>query len=123
MSWIINLVVTNVSDGSPAAGIAIVNATPEGEQLATTDAAGAATVTLDVDTSAPRSLVIAGTRFSVRDDAVVLHDQQVYNRITAGQPPYPEPTTSVNVAYSITDSVDQLPVIGIALTDALTLGS
>lgn len=119
MAWNITMVYTDASDGSPLPGITITDATPQASVLATTDATGTAAITLDVDTSTPQALYMAGTRFSLRDGTVVLYDQQVYDQVTAGLPPYgPDPATW-NVRCTITDSADGLPVFGIPLKDLL----
>lgn len=75
-----------------------------------------------MDTSTPRALYVVGTRFSFQGDSVVLYDQQVYDRVTAGLPPYADPVTC-NVSYQITDSADGIPVIGISLSDLLAARS
>src|SRR5262250_356360 len=110
ISWIVALLATSASDGSPLSGIAIVEATPQARQLATTDATGAATVTFDVDPSQRNALYIATTRFSIQhadqQNIVTVYDRDVYTRNTTGLPPYPEGLPLWNVKYTITDSSD-----------------
>jgi len=124
ISWIVALLATRASDGSPLSGIAIVEATPQARQLATTDATGAATVTFDVDPSQRNALYIATTRFSIQhtdqQNIVTVYDRDVYTRITTGLPPYLEGLPLWNVKYTITDSSDGSPITGISAIDPLT---
>ena len=125
-SWNVALVATLASDGSPVSGIAILEATAEARQLATTDATGAATVSLDVDPSQPPALYIATTRFSIQHNnqtntnLVTVYDREVYERITAGLPPYAQSGPVWKVKYTITDSSDGSPITGISAIDPLT---
>jgi hypothetical protein len=123
MPWDVAFVVTNASDGSPQPGVAIVEATPQGTQLAVTDASGAARVTVDVDASAHNALYIAATRFSIqRTDqraTVTVYDQQVRTRVIAGLPPFPD-GGRIRVQYTITDSSDGSEITGIPAIDPLT---
>ena len=121
-SWDVALVA--ISDGSPLSGIAIMEATLQGRQLAATDAAGTATVTFDVDPSERNALYIATTRFSIQHtgqtNIVTVYDREVYERITAGLPPYGEGRPLWKLHYTITDSSDGSPVTGIPAIDPLT---
>jgi hypothetical protein len=116
--------VTNASDGSPQPGTAIVEATPQGTQLAVTDASGAARVTVDVDAGARNALYIAATRFSIQrtgqQASVTIYDQQVLARVSAGLPPFTEGGGRIKVKYTITDSNDGNVITGIPAIDPLT---
>jgi hypothetical protein len=123
-SWSVAFLATRASDGSPLSGIAVVEATPQARQLATTDATGAATVTFDIDASQRNALYMATTRFSIQHtdqrNIVTVYDQDLYRRITTGQPPYPEGLPQWKVKYTITDSSSGSPITGIPAIDPLT---
>src|SRR5262245_44580273 len=104
MSWNVRLILTNASDGSPVSGLPLVDATAQGAQLAVTDENGAATVTLDVDTSLPNTLCIAGTRFSIEPGGIRILDKELYTRLASGLPGLGGETAEWNVTYWITDS-------------------
>jgi hypothetical protein len=123
-SWNVALLATRASDRSPLSGIKIMEATQEFRQLATTDATGAATVTLDVDPNQQNALYIAATRFSIQHtdqkNIVTIYDRELYTRITAGPPLSLEGLPQWNVKYTITDSSDGSPITGIPAIDPLT---
>lgn len=124
MPWNVALVMTSAGGGSPLAGIPVIEAGPQGTRLATTDESGAATVTLDVDTSVPSALsalYVSAARFSIQGNAVTVYDQEACARVTSGLPPYAgEPAAWARVQYAITDSGDGSPVTGIPVIDPLT---
>jgi hypothetical protein len=81
MSWNVTLDVREASDGSPASGIPILEATPQGAQLAATDSSGTACVKCNVDPSGDNALYITTARFSIHQDGqtvITVYDKEIY---------------------------------------------
>jgi hypothetical protein len=124
MPWNVILGVTKASDGSPASGIPVMEATPQGAQLAVTDPSGTADVTFEVDASGNNALYIATIRFSIEQTAqratVTVYDPDIYARLMAHLPPFTDDQPVWRVQYTITDAAQGSPISGISAIDPLT---
>jgi hypothetical protein len=123
MPWSLTLEAAEADGGGPVSGIPVLEATPQGAQLAATDSSGTACVVCDVDTSGNNALYISTTRFSMQQTgpatSVTVYDEEIYKRLIAQLPPYGDDPQTWSVAYSIADSRDGSPITGISAIDPL----
>lgn len=125
MLWDVALLMTKASDGSPRAGVRILEASAEGKELASTDESGAATVTLDVEDGVSNALCISPVRFSIRREdqtnAVTILDETVSERLKSGLPPLDiEQTEHWKIKYEVTDRASGAVINGVPVMDPLT---
>lgn len=108
MAWIVKLVITGEDGETPAAGVSIRAATPGNPELAVTDDAGVATITLEKTPTEQLGMFISGTPFTIQRPPLanrLIVDRAVYDQLKKGLPVIPEENrTSLNVHYAVTDS-------------------